>query len=104
MSTSTTASRRHPIIDNTIRQTPPPPLICAQINHNCAVFTPTDEKVKHDPVAFRDSLLRGFADAGEDLEALSKYLDTAGNKLDYKHYGETLFDVLIAGGILGESL
>ena len=63
---------------------------------------PADEKVKHDPVAFRDSLLRGFAEAGEDLEALSKYLDTAGNKLDYKHYGETLFDVLIAGGILGK--
>lgn len=59
-----------------------------------------DEKVKHDPVAFRDSLLRGFGEAGEDLDALSKYLDTAGNKLDYKHYGETLFDVLIAGGIL----
>ena len=53
-------------------------------------------------MAFRDSLLRGFAEAGEDLEALSKYLDTAGNKLDYKHYGETLFDVLIAGGILGK--
>ena len=63
-----------------------------------------DEKVKHDPVAFRDSLLRGFSEAGEDLDALSKYLDTAGNKLDYKHYGETLFDVLIAGGILGEYL
>ncbi|XP_037069062.1 protein krasavietz-like [Pollicipes pollicipes] len=59
-----------------------------------------DEKVKHDPVAFRDSILRGFAEAGADLDALSKYLDTAGNKLDYKHYGETLFDVLIAGGIL----
>jgi len=59
-----------------------------------------DEKVKHDPVAFRDSLLRGFGEAGDDLDALSKYLDTAGNKLDYKHYGETLFDVLIAGGIL----
>lgn len=59
-----------------------------------------DEKVKHDPVAFRDSILRGFAEADSDLDALSKYLDTAGNKLDYKHYGETLFDVLIAGGIL----
>lgn len=61
-----------------------------------------DEKVKHDPLAFRDSLLVGFNEAGSDLDALSKYLDQAGNKLDYKHYGETLFDVLIAGGILGE--
>ena len=72
-------------------------------HHTDAVYlTLADEKVKHDPVAFRDSLLRGFGEAGEDLDALSKYLDTAGNKLDYKHYGETLFDVLIAGGILGE--
>jgi len=59
-----------------------------------------DEKVKNDPLAFRDSLLVGFGEAGTDLDALSSYLDKAGNKLDYKHYGETLFDVLIAGGIL----
>lgn len=37
---------------------------------------------------------------GNDLEAISKYLDTAGSKLDYRRYGEVLFDILIAGGLL----
>lgn len=38
------------------------------------------------------------------LEALSKFLDERGSKGkdDYRKYGEVLFDVLIAGGILGE--
>ena len=35
---------------------------------------------------------------------VSKFLDTAGSKLDYRRYGEPLLDVLIAGGILGELL
>jgi hypothetical protein len=34
------------------------------------------------------------------LEQISKYLDIAGNKLDYRRYGEVLFDILIAGGLL----
>jgi len=58
-----------------------------------------DEKEKFDTSGFRDVLLQGLLEAGTDLEAVSKYLDT--NKLDYRRYGETLFDVLIAGGILG---
>lgn len=37
---------------------------------------------------------------GNDLEAISKYLDSAGSKLDYRRYGEALFDILIAGGLL----
>ncbi len=36
-------------------------------------------------------------------EALSKFLDVAGNKLDYRRYGEALLEILIAGGLLGES-
>ena len=32
---------------------------------------------------------------------MSKFLDTAGNKLNYRRYAEPLFDVLFAGGILG---
>ena len=36
------------------------------------------------------------------LDALSKFLDERGSKKDdYRKYGEVLFDVLIAGGILG---
>lgn len=34
------------------------------------------------------------------MEQISKFLDIAGNKLDYRRYGEVLFDVLIAGGLL----
>ena len=38
------------------------------------------------------------------LDALSKWLDERGSKKDdYRKYGEVLFDVLIAGGILGQS-
>jgi len=59
-----------------------------------------DEKEKYDPVGFRDSVLAGFAEAGDDLESIYKYLDAAGSKLDYRRYGEALFDILIAGGLL----
>jgi len=58
----------------------------------------TDEKEKFDPGAFRDSIFAGLVEP--DLDAASKFLDVAGNKLDYRRYGETLFDILIAGGIL----
>uniref|UniRef100_A0A0A9ZAV1 W2 domain-containing protein n=2 Tax=Lygus hesperus TaxID=30085 RepID=A0A0A9ZAV1_LYGHE len=59
-----------------------------------------DEKEKYDPTGFRDSILVGLDKAGTDLEAVSKFLDTAGSKLDYRRYGEALFDILIAGGLL----
>jgi hypothetical protein len=59
-----------------------------------------DEKEKYDPTGFRDAILSGLDKAGNDLEAISKYLDTAGSKLDYRRYGEVLFDILIAGGLL----
>lgn len=59
-----------------------------------------DEKEKYDPQGFRDSVLQGLDKAGTDLEAVSKFLDTAGSKLDYRRYGEALFDILIAGGLL----
>lgn len=59
-----------------------------------------DEKEKYDPTGFRDAILQGLNKAGTDLEAVSKFLDTAGSKLDYRRYGEALFDILIAGGLL----
>lgn len=60
-----------------------------------------DERAKFDPTGFRDSILQGFAGInGSDLEAIHKYLDAAGSKLDYRTYGEALFDILLAGGIL----
>jgi hypothetical protein len=61
-----------------------------------------DEKEKLDVNGFRDQLLQGLIEAGTELEAVTKFLDGAGGtKLDYRRYGETLFDVLIAGGIIG---
>jgi len=59
-----------------------------------------DEKEKYDPTGFRDAVIAGLEKTGGDLEAISKYLDSAGNKLDYRRYGEVLFDILIAGGLL----
>ncbi|XP_008547132.1 protein krasavietz [Microplitis mediator] len=59
-----------------------------------------DEKEKYDPTGFRDAVLLGLEKADNDLDAVSKYLDTAGSKLDYRRYGEALFDILIAGGLL----
>ncbi|KFB40887.1 AGAP002413-PA-like protein [Anopheles sinensis] len=58
-----------------------------------------DEREKNDPTGFRDAVIAGL-EAAEDLEQISKYLDSAGNKLDYRRYGEVLFDILIAGGLL----
>lgn len=35
------------------------------------------------------------------FENIYKFLDNGGSKLDYRRYGEVLFDILIAGGHLG---
>ena len=42
-----------------------------------------DEKEKYDPSSFRDAIFEGFAKA-ENLDQVSKYLDVAGSKLDYR--------------------
>jgi hypothetical protein len=60
----------------------------------------TDEKEKYDPTGFRDAVISGLEGTNGDLDAISKFLDIAGNKLDYRRYGEVLFDILIAGGLL----
>lgn len=75
-------------------------LIIALSNDNSCCIS--DEKEKYDPTGFRDSIIQGLDKAGTDLEAISKFLDTAGSKLDYRRYGEALFDILIAGGLLGK--
>ncbi|GIY65742.1 basic leucine zipper and W2 domain-containing protein 1 [Caerostris extrusa] len=59
-----------------------------------------DEKEKYDPTGFRDFIIQGLNESGPDLELVSKFLDTSSSKLDYRRYGETLFDILLAGGIL----
>ena len=71
-----------------------------------------DEKKVNDPSGFRDSVIEGLKKSGVggadledlevqvDLDAVFKYLDAAGNKLDYRRYGEVLLEILIAGGLL----
>lgn len=61
-----------------------------------------DEKEKYDPVGFRDAVISGLDKCSNDFEAISRFLYGAGNKLDYRRYGEVLFDILIAGGMLGK--
>ncbi|XP_027044516.1 eIF5-mimic protein 2 [Pocillopora verrucosa] len=60
-----------------------------------------DEKEKQDPLAFRDAIIQGLQDIGNnDLEQVYKFLDSSGSKLNYRLYGECLFDILFAGGVL----
>lgn len=66
--------------------------------------TLTDEKERFDPTQFQESIVQGLNQTGTDLEAVAKFLDASGAKLDYRRYAETLFDILVAGGMLGETL
>jgi len=59
-----------------------------------------DEKKQYDPIGFRDAIIEGLDAAGNDLEAVAKFLDTSGSKLDYRRYGVNLIEILIAGGLL----
>ncbi|XP_043920679.1 basic leucine zipper and W2 domain-containing protein 2 isoform X1 [Protopterus annectens] len=59
-----------------------------------------DEKEKFEPTVFRDTIIQGLNEAGKDLEALAKFLDVTGSRLDYRRYADTLFDILIAGSML----
>lgn len=59
-----------------------------------------DEKEKYDPSAFRDTVVQGLTEAHGDIELVSKFLDSAGSRLDYRRYAEPLLDILFAGGIL----
>ncbi|XP_059823110.1 eIF5-mimic protein 2 [Hypanus sabinus] len=59
-----------------------------------------DEKEKFEPTQFQDSIIQGLNENGSDLEAVTKFLDASGAKLDYRRYAETLFDILVAGGML----
>lgn len=61
-----------------------------------------DEKEKFNPTGFRDTILSSFhveAKNQLDIDAVIKSLLTD-TKIDYRVYGEQLFDIIIAGGIL----
>ncbi|KAJ8256217.1 hypothetical protein COCON_G00200810 [Conger conger] len=57
-----------------------------------------DEKERFDPTQFQESIVQGLNQTGSDLEAVAKFLDASGAKLDYRRYAETLFDILVALG------
>ena len=59
-----------------------------------------DEKKAYDPSGFRDAILEGLSETKGDLDLVSKFLDSASGKLDYRRYGVTLVEILIAGGLL----
>lgn len=61
-----------------------------------------DEKERFDPSQFQESIVQGLNQTGTDLEAVAKFLDASGAKLDYRRYAEILFDILVAGGMLGK--
>lgn len=59
-----------------------------------------DEKEKFKPTVFRDTLVQGFNEAGDDLEAVVKFLDSTRSRLDYRRSANTHFDILVAGSML----
>jgi len=60
-----------------------------------------DEKERYEPTLFRDAIIAGSEDVGNNHDQILRYLcDTATGKLDVKRYGETLLDVLFVGGII----
>lgn len=59
-----------------------------------------DEKEKYDPSSFRDAIILGLNESSNDLEQVSKFLDTGGSRFDYRRYAEVLFDILFTGGQL----
>ncbi|KAJ1965449.1 hypothetical protein IWQ62_002664, partial [Dispira parvispora] len=56
---------------------------------------------KFEPAHFREQLLTIIEEGDEvHFDTLSTRLDVTGNTLEYRRYGETLFEVLITGGII----
>jgi len=58
-------------------------------------------QAKYEPTVFRDSILKILLEAQPgNFEEISQNLDTSGNTLEYRKYGETLFEILLTGGVL----
>jgi hypothetical protein len=59
-----------------------------------------DKARKHDPHSFRNELTAGLQSCSWKFDEILKFLENAGHRLEYNKYGETLFEVLIAGNII----
>lgn len=60
-------------------------------------------KVYLDPLMFRDIIIEIVAKAGGDLQSLAKYLVSSDSHMsdNIQRYGETFWEILIAGCLLG---
>lgn len=74
------------------------------MTESLSLFSLSDEKEKFEPTVFRDTIVQGLNEAGGDLDAVAKFLDVTGSRLDYRRYADTLFDVLMAGSMLGKKV
>ncbi|CDS03997.1 hypothetical protein LRAMOSA06952 [Lichtheimia ramosa] len=58
-------------------------------------------QAKHEPEVFRDNLLTHLSSIDKDnFDAISSKLDAAGNTLEYRKYADSLWEILITGGIV----
>ncbi|KAI9276799.1 armadillo-type protein [Phascolomyces articulosus] len=58
-------------------------------------------QAKHEPEVFRDQLLQQLNTIEKNqFDEISAKLDTLGNTLDYRKYADSLFEILITGGIV----
>ncbi|CAG8778521.1 8537_t:CDS:2, partial [Acaulospora morrowiae] len=58
-------------------------------------------QAKYEPTVFREGILKALSNAQPgNFDEISQQLDLSGNTLDYKKYGETLFEILLTGGVL----
>ncbi|KAI9029009.1 armadillo-type protein [Phycomyces nitens] len=78
--------------------TPKPALNGARIKQRKGV---QKAQAKHEPEIFRDQVLKLLETAKPgNLEDISLKLDAGGNTLEYRKYNDSLFEILITGGIL----
>lgn len=86
----------HSLLDNNFLNKHQKPVLTGQSFNTLK----RDEKEKFEPTVFRDTLAQGLNEAGNNLEAIAKFLDSTGSWLDYRCYADTLFDILVAGSML----
>ncbi|KAJ2535445.1 hypothetical protein EV175_006912, partial [Coemansia sp. RSA 1933] len=58
-------------------------------------------QAKYEPEDFRESVFQLTLNIEpKDYTKISSVLDTAGNTLDYRRYGDTFFELLVTGGLI----
>ncbi|KAJ1661646.1 hypothetical protein IW140_006557 [Coemansia sp. RSA 1813] len=58
-------------------------------------------QAKYEPEDFRESVFQVTQDIEpKDYTKISSALDSAGNTLDYRRYGDTFFELLVTGGLI----